>query len=169
MSDPYMGQITLMSFSFAPKYWAACNGQILPINQNQALFSLLGTSYGGDGVTNFRLPDLRGRTPYGMSDQYPIGQSAGSENVTLLGTQLPQHMHLAGYSTQAGAVRNPTGALYGDTGSATPIYAGAGGSQVPLNQTTIGSSGQNQPHSNMQPYSVLNFCIALSGVYPSRT
>lgn len=169
MSDPYIGQITPVSFSFAPKYWAACNGQLLPINQNQALFSLLGTMYGGDGVTTFQLPDLRSRTPYGMSDPYPQGQSGGSENVTLIGTQIPQHMHLAGYSTQNGSVRNPTGALYGDTGASHPVYANAGSAQVPLNPTTIGAAGQNQPHSNMQPYSVLNFCIALSGVFPSRS
>lgn len=168
MSDPYLGQITLVSFPFAPKGWAACNGQLLPIEQNQALFSLLGIAYGGNGVNNFQLPDLRGRTPYGMSPQYPIGQSGGVETVALTGAQIPQHTHSAGYSTQAGSVRNPTGALYGDTGASTPIYASAGGAQAPLNPTTVGTAGQNQPHSNMQPYSVLNFCIALSGTFPSR-
>jgi len=167
MSDPYIGQIMLASFGFAPKNWAHCNGATLPINQYQALFSLLGTSFGGNGSTTFMLPDLRGRTPYGMSGAYPLGQSGGAESVTLLGTQIPQHMHTAGYSTQNGAVRNPTNALYGNTG-ASAVYADASGPQVPLNQSTVGNAGQNLPHPNLQPYAVLNFCIALNGIYPSR-
>jgi microcystin-dependent protein len=168
MSDPYIGQVLLASFGYAPKNWAQCNGATLPISQNQALFSLLGTFYGGDGISNFKLPDLRGRTACGMGPSMPIGQAGGVENVTLLATQIPQHVHTAGYTTQSGAVRNPTNALYGDTGAATPIYASASGAQVPLNQVTVGNASQDQPHSNLQPYSVLNFCIALSGVYPSR-
>ena len=168
MSDPYMGQVMLASFGYAPKNWAQCNGATLPISQNQALFSLLRTLYGGDGISTFKLPDLRGRTPVGFDGGLPIGQTGGAENVTLLATQIPQHMHAAGYTTQGGAVRNPTNALYGDTGAA-PIYAGAGGAQVPLNPATVGNASQNQPHPNLQPYSVLNFCIALSGIYPSHT
>ena len=168
MSDPYIGQIMLASFGYAPKYWAQCNGATLPISQNQALFSLLGTYYGGDGVTTFKLPDLRSRTPIGMGGTVPLAQVGGVENVTLLATQIPQHVHTAAYTTQTGTGRNPANALYGDTGAATPIYANASGAQVPLNQATVGNNSTNQPHTNLQPYSVLNFCIALSGIYPSR-
>jgi microcystin-dependent protein len=168
MSDPFIGQIMLASFGYAPKQWAQCNGATLPISQNQALFSLLGTYYGGDGVSTFRLPDLRSRTPVGMSNTLPIGQTGGIENVTLLATQIPQHVHSAGFATQSGAIRNPANALYGDTGTANPLYASATGAQVPLNPVTVGNASAGQPHTNLQPYSVLNFCIALSGVYPSR-
>ena len=168
MSDPYIGQIMPASFGYAPKNWAQCNGTTLPISQYQALFSLLGTTYGGNGTTTFLLPDLRSRTPYGVGGSYPLGQVGGVENVTLLSTQMPQHLHTAGYSTQNGAVRNPTNALYGNTGATTPVYAGASDSQLPLNQVTVGGAGQTQPHPNLQPYSVLNFCIALNGLYPSR-
>lgn len=170
MSDQYVGQIMLASFGFAPRGWAQCNGALLPINQNQALFSLIGVKYGGNGTNNFQLPDLRGRTPIGVNTTgtHPIGQSAGSENVTLTAEQLPQHAHFAACTTQAGTGRNPTNALYGDSGSATPIYA-APGTQVQLNPATVTNTGGNQPHSNLQPFSVLNFCIALNGVYPSRS
>lgn len=167
MSNPYIGQIMPAAFGYAPKGWAQCNGTTLPISQYQALFSLLGTTYGGNGSTTFLLPDLRSRTPCGMGGNYPLGQVGGVENVTLLNTQMPQHVHTAGYSTQNGTVRNPTNTLYGNTGATTPVYA-ASGTQVPLNQATVGSAGQTQPHSNLQPYSVLNFCIALNGVFPSR-
>ncbi|WP_166212156.1 phage tail protein [Cognatiluteimonas telluris] len=168
MSDPFIGQIMLASFGYAPKSWAQCNGATLPISQNQALFSLLGTTYGGDGISTFQLPDLRSRTPVGTSNALPLGQAGGVENVTLLATQIPQHVHAAAYASQAGAVRNPANALYGDTGAANPIYASATGPQVPLNAVTVGNNSTGQPHTNLQPYSVLNFCIALSGVYPSR-
>ena len=167
MSDAFIGQIMLASFGYAPKNWAQCNGAQLPINQNQALFSLLGVTYGGNGSTTFQLPDLRGRTPYGTSTNYPLGRSGGTETVTLLASQLPPHSHAAAFTTQAGAGRNPTNALYGDSGADTPVYA-AGGTQVPLNPMTVGSAGQTEPHPNLQPYSVLNFCIALNGVFPSR-
>jgi microcystin-dependent protein len=139
----------------------------MAINQNQALFSLLGTVYGGDGQTTFQLPDLRGRTPYGIGNNYTLGQLGGQEAVTLQTNQIPSHVHTAGYSTQNGAVRNPANALYGNTG-ATSIYAAATGSQVTLNANTAGATGQGVPHSNLQPFSVLNFCIALSGIYPPR-
>lgn len=159
----------LASFGYAPRNWAQCNGMTLPINQNQALFSLLGTTYGGNGTTTFQLPDLRSRTPYGQGqgEGYNLGQVGGTENVTLLGTQIPQHIHTAGYSTSNGGGRNPSNTLYGNTG-ASSIYASSSGPQVPLNQTTLSAAGQTQPHTNLQPYSVLNFCIALNGIFPSR-
>lgn len=168
MSDPYMGQVMLASFDFAPRNWAQCNGATLMISQNQALFALLSTIYGGDGSTTFLLPDLRGRTPCGQGQGYGLGQVGGAENVTLLSTQIPQHLHTAGYTTATGTPgRNPANALFGNTGS-KEIYASSSGPQLPLNQATLGTAGQTQPHPNMQPYSVLNFCIALNGVFPTR-
>ena len=168
MSDFYMGQVMLAPFGFAPRNWAQCDGAILSISQNQALFSLLGVAYGGNGTSTFQLPDLRGRTPYGIGNEYGLGELGGVEAVTLLSSQMPSHTHTAGYSTNSGDTRNPTNAFYGNTGTSS-TYAPATGAQVPLNQTTVGATGQNQPHSNLQPFSVLNFCIALNGIYPSRS
>ncbi|WP_430391815.1 phage tail protein [Dyella sp. 20L07] len=172
MSTPYLGQIVLVSFGFAPKTFAQCNGALLSIQQNAALFSLLGTVYGGNGVTTFQLPDLRGRTPYGMGTapsgaNYALGQLGGTETVTLQSTQVPPHTHSANVSSQAGTARSPTEGIYGSTG-ATSFYAPPGGQQVPLNQATLTTAGANQPHSNIQPYTALNFCIALNGIFPSR-
>lgn len=180
MSEFFIGQIMMAGFNFAPKFWAQANGQLLPINQNQALFSLLGTQYGGNGTTNFALPDLRSRTPIGYASsvdpswQPPavqIGQASGVENVTLLSTNLPAHAHSVNASTTNGDNRNPTGRLYATStnSAAVPnLYATSNGPLVPLSQQTVAPSGGNQPHPNLQPYSVINFCIALSGIFPSR-
>jgi microcystin-dependent protein len=180
MSDFFVGQIMMTGFNFAPKFWALCNGQLLPINQNQALFSLLGTRYGGDGTTNFALPDLRSRTPIGFASsvdrswQPPsvqIGQAAGAENVTLLSTNLPSHTHSVNASTTAGDSRNPATQVFAtSTNTTTPanLYGSSTGALVPLNAQTVSPAGGNQPHPNLQPYSVINFCIALSGIFPSR-
>jgi microcystin-dependent protein len=167
MSQPFLGQVMPVAFNFAPNGFALCGGQLLPISQNQALFSLLGTYYGGDGTTNFRLPDLRSRTPVGSNNGADIGQSGGVENVALLPTQIPGHNHLFNATTDAGTTRVPAGnGLLGSAG-ALNIYGSSGGPQVPLN--ALDNAGQSLPHSNLQPYSVLNFCIALSGIYPSRS
>ena len=181
MSEFFIGQIMMAGFGFAPKFWAQCNGQLLPINQNQALFSLLGTQYGGNGTTNFALPDLRSRTPIGYASsvdpswQPPsvqIGQSSGVENVTLLSTNLPAHTHAVNATTTNGNNRIPSNRVYAtsvNTGApALPLYGPSNGPLVPLNPSTVVPSGGNQPHPNLQPYSVINFCIALSGIYPSR-
>jgi microcystin-dependent protein len=181
MSEFFIGQVMMAGFGFAPKFWAQCNGQLLPINQNQALFSLLGTQFGGNGTTNFALPDLRSRTPIGYASsvdpswQPPavqIGQSAGIENVTLLSTNLPAHSHSVNASTAAGDNRAAGGRLYAtsaSTNSTAPnLYAPSNGALVPMNSATVIPAGGNQPHPNLQPYSVINFCIALSGIYPSR-
>ena len=180
MSEFFIGQIMMSGFNFAPKFWALSNGQLLPINQNQALFSLLGTQYGGNGTTNFALPDLRSRTPIGYASsvdpswQPPsvqIGQASGVENVTLLSTNMPSHTHSANASTTAGNNRNPSTRVYAtstNTAGAAMLYAPSSGPAVPLNPQTIPPAGGNQPHPNMQPYSVINFCIALSGIFPSR-
>ena len=167
MSEPYLGQLKVFGFGTVPRGYLPCNGQLLSIAQNQALFSLLGTFYGGNGTTTFALPDLRGRSPLGMSDTYPQGMLSGSENVTVLPAQLPPHVHAVQYASQPGAARSPVNALYGDTG-ASPLYAPTSNPQVPLNSATIGMTGGTAPHNNMQPYLVLNVCIATQGVYPSR-
>lgn len=180
MSEFFIGQIMMAGFNFAPRFWALANGQLLPINQNQALFSLLGTQYGGNGTTNFALPDLRSRTPIGYASsvdpswQPPsvqIGQASGVESVTLLSTNLPAHSHSMNASTANGDNRNASGRIYAtSTSTATPlnIYASSSGPLLPQNPQTVAPAGGNQPHPNLQPYSVINFCIALSGIFPSR-
>lgn len=171
----------MAGFNFAPRFWALANGQLLPIAQNQALFSLLGTQYGGNGTTNFALPDLRSRTPVGYASsvdpswQPPsvqIGQSAGVENVTLLSTNLPAHTHAVNASTADGNNRIPSARTFANSvnsaGSAIPLYGPSGGTLVPMAPQTVAPAGGNQPHPNLQPYSTINFCIALSGIFPSR-
>lgn len=167
MAEYFIGQISLYGFNFPPRGSAQCNGQLLPINQNTALFSLLGTQYGGNGTTTFALPDLRGRASvgYGGASGFPIGQVSGTENVTLATSNMPTHTHQVNGSTAAGDNRIPAGRVLG--ASATPIYAAAT-PNVTLNAQSVASAGGNQPHPNMQPYSVVNFCIALSGIFPSR-
>jgi microcystin-dependent protein len=166
MSDYFVGQIMLSGFGFAPRNFAQCSGQLMAINQNQALFSLLGTFYGGDGVRTFALPDLRGRTPVGYGKSYTIGESFGVENVTLLNGNMPPHQHLINATTTAGKGRNPTNAIYG--APAEQIYGDASSGATQLNGTQMQSAGGSQPHPNMQPSNVLNFSICMFGVYPSR-
>lgn len=180
MSDYFLGQIMMTGFNFAPKYFAQCNGQLLPIQQNQALFSLLGTQYGGNGTTNFALPDLRSRTPLGYGNSVDsgwqptpvqMGQMDGSENVTLLTSNLPTHVHAVNASTTAGDNRIPVGRVYATSINNSPavsIYAASTGATVAMNPATVADAGGTQPHSNLQPYEVINFCIALNGIYPSR-
>ncbi|GLQ50833.1 phage tail protein [Dyella flava] len=168
MSSFYLGQIMLTGFGFPPKGFALCNGQLLPIVQNQALFAIIGTQFGGDGRTTFGLPDLRGRTPVGSSDSAPLGMMAGAENVTLLMANMPTHTHAAMGSTTAGTEVNPTNTVYGGSGTES-IYATNTGSSVALNPATLGTAGGNVPHPNMQPSLVTNFVIALTGVFPSRS
>jgi len=171
MAEFFLGQIMPTGFGFAPKGWALCNGQLLPIQQYTALFSLLGTQYGGDGIRTFGLPNLQSRVPVGMGTApdgtYSIGMLAGVENVTLVQQQMPSHAHLASGTTTAGTGKNPTNALYGNTGSQS-IY-GVPGSQVVLNSLTLGTIGSGQPHENRQPYLTINYCIALVGVFPSQS
>ncbi|MGO4620564.1 phage tail protein [Ensifer sp. 2YAB10] len=175
MTEVYLGQIMMTGFGFAPKTFALCNGQLMSISQNQALFSLLGTYYGGNGTTNFSLPNLQGRTPisYGNSvDQrwqptYAMAEVGGAEAVTLNSQQIPAHFHQANGTTSNGDQRAPTGALFGKT--ALAIYAQTGGPQVPLSPQSVAPNAGGQPHDNLQPFNAINFCIALSGVYPSRS
>jgi microcystin-dependent protein len=168
MSTPFMGEIKLVSFNFAPKGWAECNGQFLPINQNQALFALLGTTYGGNGQTTFALPNLRGRVPISMGNGHNLGEAAGSTAVTVNIQQLPTHLHGA----QASATPGDTSLMF--TGGNGTILANALNCYTtPTNLTTIfpgtvSSVGGSQPHNNMMPYLTLNFIIALQGIFPSQ-
>jgi microcystin-dependent protein len=185
MSEPFVGQVEVFSFNFPPKGWATCSGQLLPINQNQALFSLLGTTYGGNGQTNFGLPDLRGRVPVGWGQgnglsNYDLGQKGGEEAHTLITQEMAQHNHSLMADTSVPARNNTnvpsTSVVLGNTvgtlsGSANPfaltIYT-SGSPGGTLEQHTIGFNGGNQGHPNIMPYLALNFCIALVGIFPSR-
>lgn len=166
MSDAFIGQIIISSFGFARRYSAFCNGSLLPIAQNQALFSLLGTNFGGDGITTFALPDMRGRTPVGQSQNQQTGNAGGFEQVTLNSTQIPQHTHIAIATSDDGTARTPVNNLYAKAGH--NLYGPSSAQTVPLHPSTLSNSGQNTAHNNMQPFSVLNFCILLQGVFPSR-
>ena len=165
MSEPFLSEIKIMSFNFAPKGWALCNGQLLPINQNQALFSLLGTTYGGNGQTTFALPNLRGQVPIHMGNGHTLGERAGSTAVTVNIQQLPQHIHFMVGSNTAGDTAVPAANVLALTPS--QIY-GDPVSLTTLIPNTITNTGGSQPHDNMEPYLVLNFCIALQGIFPSR-
>lgn len=166
MSEQFLGEIRLMSFNFAPKGWALCNGQLMSISTNQALFALLGTTYGGNGIQTFALPDFRGRVPLHFGNGMVQGQAGGSENVTLLLNEIPAHTHTLACSTGAATTQIPTGNVLGlaDRNNFEP------GTTIPntiLNANTIGNAGSNQPHNNMQPSEVLSFCIAIQGIFPS--
>jgi len=164
MSEPFLSEIKIVSFNFPPKGWALCNGQLLPINQNQALFALLGTTYGGNGQTNFALPNIRGRLPIHMGNGHNLGEAAGSTSVTVNIQQLPTHLHTLNATAAAGAVANPTGNFFGAVNS---MY-GPPASLTTLNAASVTSVGGSQPHNNMMPYLVLNFIIALQGIFPSQ-
>ena len=174
MSQQFIGEIRLFPYNFAPKSWAYCSGQLLSIAQNTALFSLLGITYGGNGQTTFSLPDLRGRAIVGYGTgqfgTYTLGQQAGTENVTLNTAQMPMHTHQWMATSNAGEAATPLGNHFG-AGRAAGLPVGLYGDftlQVPLASSTLSSTGGNQPHNNMQPYTVLAYCIALTGIYPSR-
>lgn len=180
MGTPYLSELKIVSFNFPPKTWAFANGQLLPINQNQALFSLLGTNYGGDGQTTFALPNMRGRLPIHQGAGHSLAEAAGASAVTLTIQQLPQHLHFMqasggpadtaanatpptnNYFTQAVAVQG------GGATAAVTRYANPPGGLVSMNPATVGSVGGSQAHTNMMPYLVLNFIIALQGAFPSQ-
>lgn len=164
MSEPFLGEIKIMSFNFPPRGWALCNGDLKPINQNQALFSLLGTTYGGNGTQNFALPDLRGRIPIHMGDGHTLGERAGQQANTLTINTLPTHTHLVASSTQVYNTVSPTNAILA---GAPNMYANPA-NLTTLVPDTVTSVGGSQAHENMQPYLVLNFCIALQGIFPSQ-
>lgn len=171
MSEPYIGEIKICSFNFPPKGWALCNGQLLAINQNQALFSILGTTYGGNGQTTFALPDLRGRLPIhfgaGSGGSYTLGQRGGAETVTINLQTMPAHTHAFRDDSGNAAASRPSGALLATVTNNVSLYSNAAPNAT-LNPQSIAAIGGSQPHTNVQPYLTLNFVIALVGIFPSR-
>lgn len=165
MSDPFLSEIKIFSFNFPPKGWAFCNGQFLPINQNQALFALLGTTYGGNGQTTFALPNLRGRVPIHMGNGHMLGEAAGSTAVTVNIQQLPTHQHSLMAINSGGNQTTSPGNNY--LGPVNDLY-GPPAELVTINPATVSNIGGSQPHNNRMPSLVLNFCIALQGIFPSQ-
>jgi microcystin-dependent protein len=175
MADPFVAEIRIFPFNFAPKGWAWCDGQLLPISQNTALFSLLGTTYGGDGKANFALPDLQGRAPMhpghgpGLSLHH-LGETGGSESVTLLESEIPSHAHSVRAGTGLANVQFPGPTVGLARASGTTYASSPGGKpQAQLAAETLAPTGGDQPHNNMQPYLTMYFCIALQGVFPPRS
>ena len=166
MSEPFLAEVRIVGFNFPPRGWATCDGQILPINQNQSLFSLLGTTYGGDGRTTFALPDLRGRTPIHTGSGHSLGSKAGEENHALSVAEIPAHDHMAQGTSDPASSPIPTGNLLADSAPNEVYHAPT--NLVALRQGTTGNTGGGQGHANMQPSLVLNFVIALQGLFPSR-
>ncbi len=163
MAEPFLSEIRIMSFGFAPQGWALCNGQLLPINQNQALFSLLGTTFGGDGRVNFALPDLRGRAPIHVGSSHTNGERGGEQAHTISIAELPQHAHVMNGSSSNADVVSPTDNVVAQS---SQLY-GPAAQLTALDSSTNGSTGGSQAHLNMQPFLTLSFCIALQGIFPS--
>ena len=170
--DPFVAEIRIFPFNFAPKGWAFCNGQIMPIAQNTALFSLLGTTYGGNGQSNFALPNLQGSAPMhpgqgpGLS-HHDLGEIGGADTVSLIESEMPAHTHAVTASLSDGTEQTPFNAFYA-TGVGIGQYAASGATTI-LSDNAVGLAGGGQPHNNLQPYLTLSFCIALQGVYPPRS
>ena len=174
MTDPFVAEIRLFPFNFAPKGWAFCDGQLLPISQNTALFALLGTTYGGDGRSTFALPDLRGCVPVhpgqapGLSQRF-LGEAGGSSTVSLLSSEMPAHTHPLTASAATAFARSPSGELFANQSGGVNSYASpAGAPAALLASSASGPAGDGLPHNNMAPYLVMNFCIALQGIFPPR-
>jgi microcystin-dependent protein len=173
MSEPFIGQVIAVGFNFAPVGWALCQGQLLPIDQNPALFSLLGTTYGGDGQSTFGLPDLRGRAALGMGQgpglqPYPLGQPGGVESVTLTANQFASHTHALQAAATATTPTPGSGVVLGTPAAATPIYATAGTAAQLVGSTVSPAPGGNVAHENRQPSLAINYIIALFGIFPSQ-
>jgi microcystin-dependent protein len=166
MAEPFLCEIRLFSFGYAPQGWALCNGQLLPINQNQALFSLLGTTYGGDGRVNFGLPNFQGRTPIHVGNGHTLGEVGGEYGHTLNLSELPAHSHTVSASTAATGGNNLPNNRF--VGGANNAYHPPNTPTTPLNPQTLTNAGGSQAHNNTQPYTALNFCIALQGIFPSQ-
>jgi microcystin-dependent protein len=172
--DPFVAEIRIFPFNFAPKGWAFCDGQLLPLSQNTALFSLLGTTYGGNGKSNFALPNMQGNVPMhpgqgpGLS-LHDLGETGGSETVTLLESEIPAHSHALMCQGAPADTPTPIGDSFARVIGATPYLPPAGAPLVAMSANALAPAGGDQPHNNMQPYLTLNFCIALQGVYPPRT
>jgi microcystin-dependent protein len=174
MSEPFLGQIILVPYNFAPRGWAFCNGQVLSIAQNTALFSLLGTTFGGNGQTTFALPDLRGRVAISSGQgpglgNYDLGQAAGSETQTLTVSQMPSHNHVVEALTDAVTVPSPTNNFLGTGPRGSNLYAPPSANLTPMSPPMIQPTGGSQPFDIRDPYLTLNYCIALEGIFPSRS
>jgi microcystin-dependent protein len=168
MSEPFLSEIKIMSFNFPPKGWAMCDGQLLPINQNQALFSLLGTTYGGDGRVNFGLPNLQGRTPIHMGNGHTLGERGGEQAHTLSISEIPTHTHTANAANVPATSNAPSGTPMIAQSVGANMYGAASNLQT-MAPGALANVGGSQPHLNMQPYLTLTFCIALQGIFPSQT
>lgn len=168
MAEPFLSEIRIMSFGYAPRGWAMCNGQFLPINQNQALFSLLGTTFGGNGQTTFALPDLRGRVPVHEGKGFTLGQAGGEQAHTLTLSEMPQHIHFANATTATATANTPANNMLLAVSSPQSLYTAATNFQA-MDPTSLSNVGGSQAHINMQPFLTLNFCIALQGIFPSQT
>jgi microcystin-dependent protein len=167
MAEPFLSEIRIMSFDFAPKGWAQCNGQLLPINQNQALFALLGTTYGGDGRVNFALPDLRARTPIHVGSGHTLGERGGEQAHTVSIAELPEHVHVVNATTATATTNTPTSSVMLAQSTASQLY-GSPSALVAMAPNAMGNVGGSQAHLNMQPFLTLTFCIALQGIFPSQ-
>jgi microcystin-dependent protein len=167
MSSPFIGEIRMFAGNFAPVGWAFCNGQVLPISQNDALFNLIGTTYGGDGQTTFALPNLQSRVPVHVGPSFALGQAAGAETVTLTTSQIPAHSHVPQCFSAAGSQNSPLGGFWANSGSATVYSTDA--PSVAMGTGLMGSAGGSQPHDNMAPFLCVNFILSLFGVFPSQT
>jgi len=165
MAEPFLSEIRMMSFTFPPQGWALCNGQLLPINQNQALFSLLGTTYGGNGQTSFALPDLRGRTPIHVGSGHTLGERGGEQAHTLSQAEIPAHSHTVLASTNPGDQLIPSGQLLATNN--LPAFHPVDDQLVTMADGTLSNAGGSQAHMNMQPFLTISFCIALQGIFPS--
>ena len=168
MAEPFLSEIRIMSFVFAPRGWALCNGQLLPINQNQGLFSLLGTTFGGDGRVNFALPDLRGRTPIHVGSGHTLGERGGEPAHTLSIAEIPEHVHVLSATTNTATTNTPGSGVMLAQSTASQLY-GPANALVAMNPGAVGNVGGSQAHLNMQPFLTLSFCIALQGIFPSPT
>ena len=167
MSDPFIGEIRMVGFNFAPRGWAQCSGQLLSISQNQALFSLLGTTYGGNGQTTFALPDLRGKLPIHVGQGHTLGETGGEPAHTLTTPEMPTHVHVLQATTATAAANIPANTLLLGNTAPNDLYTGAA-SLTPLQSATVSNAGSSQAHTNMQPFLTINFCIALQGIFPSQ-